>query len=58
MICEVEHQPLPHGTDTNLRLLVNALLTKDHNYRPSVFELVKIPSLRKEIIDFIEEHQL
>lgn len=58
MICEVEHTPLPHGTDTNLRLLVNALLTKDHNYRPSVFELVKIPSLRKEIIDFIEEHQL
>ena len=58
MIVESEYEPLPVDTDTNLRVIVQALLNKDHNYRPSVFDLVKFPALRKEIIDFIEEHQL
>ena len=44
MIIDVEYEPLPADTDTNLRLLVHTLLNKDHNYRPSVFDLAKFPA--------------
>ena len=50
------YDPLPKDTDTNLAFLVGALLNKDFNNRPSIFEFGKIPSVKKAILQFVKEH--
>jgi serine/threonine protein kinase len=51
-------EPLPQSTDANLKMLVTLLLNKDHNKRPNIFEISKIPCIRKQIIKFVEEYNL
>jgi hypothetical protein len=35
---------------------VAALLNKDYNKRPNIFDVAKIPAVKKHIIKFVEEH--
>ena len=32
------------------------LLNKDYNKRPDIFEVAKIPCIKKEILKFVEKH--
>jgi hypothetical protein len=41
--------------DTNLKMLVAALLNKDYSKRPNIFDVAKIPCIRKHIIQFVEK---
>lgn len=45
--------PLPAGTNTDLQLLVKAMLNKDKTKRPSIFDIAKIPCVKKRIEQFI-----
>ena len=48
--------PLPEGTSSNLQLLVNALLNKDKDKRPSIFDIAQFPSISRKIEEFIKVH--
>lgn len=50
--------PLPQDTDSNLKMLIAALMNKDYNNRPNIFEVAKMPCVRKQIIKFVEENNL
>ena len=39
-----------------MRLLISATLNKDKESRPDIFTLVRLPSIKKRIIEFIEEY--
>ena len=49
MIVNQQSQPLPEGTSGNLQLLVQAVLNKDKDKRPSIFEIAKIPCVNRNI---------
>ena len=51
-----EFAPLPSDTDPVMRMLVGALLNKDPNKRPSVWEFAKIPEIKNRINKFVELH--
>lgn len=55
MIVNQQSQPLPEGTSGNLQLLVQAVLNKDKDKRPSIFEIAKIPCVNRKIEQFIQE---
>ena len=48
-IVKCAYDSLPEDTDPNLKMLVVALLNKDYNKRPSIFEVANIPCVKKEI---------
>lgn len=48
--------PLPQDVDSDLKMLCGAMLNKDHNKRPNLFEVSKIPCVRKSILKFVEEN--
>ena len=50
--------PLPSSVDSSLKLLVTSLLNKDYNKRPSIFEVAKMPAVKKHIIKFVDEFNL
>ncbi len=50
--------PLPQSVDSSLKLLVTSLLNKDYNKRPSIFEVAKMPAVKKQIIKFVDEYNL
>ena len=56
-IIRCDYDPVPAETEPNLKLLVNRLLKKDHNKRPSIFDVANIPCMRKELLRFIEEQE-
>jgi hypothetical protein len=37
---------------------VSSLLNKDYNKRPNIFDISKIPCIKKHIIKFIDEYNL
>lgn len=37
-------------------MLIAALLNKDYNKRPSIFEVAKIPCVKKQIFKFVDEN--
>ena len=51
-------EPLPQSVDSSLKLLVSSLLNKDYNKRPNIFEISKIPCIKRHIIKFIDEYNL
>lgn len=51
-------EPLPQSVDSSLKMLVAALLNKDYNKRPNIFEVAQIPCIRKHIIKFVDENNL
>ena len=55
-ITSCAYEPLSVDVDPNLKMLVVALLNKDFNKRPTIIEIAKVPCVRKEILDFIEEN--
>jgi len=48
--------PLPDGTSSDVQLVINALLNKEKDKRPSIFDVAKIPCVNKKIEQFIKEH--
>jgi serine/threonine protein kinase len=48
--------PLPDGTGSDLQLVVKAVLNKDKDKRPTIFDVAKIPCINRKIEQFIEEH--
>ena len=52
------YEPLPDDTDTDLVLLVRALLNKDHLKRPSIYDVASIPVVRNGLIAFIQEQEI
>lgn len=55
-VVEEPFEPLPPNTDINLQILVDALLNKDYNKRPNIYDVAKIPCMTKYIIKFVEDH--
>lgn len=51
-------EPLPQSVDSSLKMLVAALLNKDYNKRPNIFEVAQIPCIKKHIIKFVDENSL
>jgi len=47
---------LPDGTSADLQLLVKALLNKDKDKRPNIFDVAKIPCVHRAIEQFIQQH--
>jgi NIMA (never in mitosis gene a)-related kinase 1/4/5 len=45
--------PLPNDTGADIQLMVKALLNKDKDKRPSIFDVAKIPCIHKKIEQFI-----
>lgn len=45
--------PLPAGTSADLQLLIKAVLNKDKDKRPSIFDIAKIPCINRKIEEFI-----
>lgn len=56
MIINKPLDPLPEGTCGDIQLLIKAVLNKDKDLRPSIFDIAKIPCVNKKIEQFIEEH--
>ena len=50
--------PLPSTVDSSLKLLVTSLLNKDYNKRPSIFDVAKMPAVKKQIIKFVDQFNL
>jgi len=50
------YEPLPAEIDSDLKMLVAALLNKDHRKRPNVFDLANIPCIRSRIQQFVEKY--
>lgn len=48
--------PLPNDTSADLQLLVKAVLNKNKDKRPSIFDVAKIPCINKKIEQFIQDH--
>ena len=48
--------PLPEDTSAELQPLVSALLIKDKDSRPSIFDVAKMPCIITKIEQFIQEH--
>lgn len=38
--------------------MVTSLLNKDYNKRPSIFEVAKMPAVKKHIIKFVDQYNL
>lgn len=51
-----EFASLPGDTDPVIRMLISALLHKDPNKRPSVWEFSRIPEIKNRINAFVEKH--
>lgn len=47
---------LPEGTNSDIQLVVKALLNKDKDKRPTIFAVAKIPCIKAKIEEFIKEH--
>lgn len=48
--------PLPAGTSQDLQLVIKAILNKEKDRRPTIFDLAKIPCISKKIIEFIQKY--
>ena len=44
--------------DSDLKMLVVALLNKDYNKRPSIFQVANFPAVKNQILAFIEENNI
>lgn len=49
-------EPLPQDTNSDLQMLVVAILNKDYLKRPTIFEVAAIPCVKNEILNFINTH--
>lgn len=45
-IISCDFEPVPNDTDANLKILVSALLNKNHERRPDIFEVANIACVR------------
>ena len=51
-------EPLAQNVDSSLKMLVAAILNKDYNKRPTIFDVAQIPCVKKHIIKFVDDHNL
>ena len=57
MIIHQPLDPIPQDTDTDIRMLVLAMLDKDPVKRPSIWDLANIPCIFNRINSLVEEKQ-
>ena len=51
-------EPLSNDVDSDLKMLVVALLNKDYNKRPSIFQVANFPAVKSQILAFIDENNI
>ena len=51
-------EPLSDDVDSDLKMLVVALLNKDYNKRPSIFQVANFPAVKNQILAFIDENNI
>ena len=51
-------EPLSNDVDSDLKMLVVALLNKDYNKRPSIFQVANFPAVKQQILAFIDENNI
>ena len=51
-------EPLSDDVDSDLKMLVVALLNKDYNKRPSIFQVANFPAVKHQILAFIDENNI
>jgi serine/threonine protein kinase len=52
------HEPIPHKLYSNeLKDIINRLLTKDPEQRPSIQELTEVPVIRNALEDLLKEFE-
>ena len=56
MIINKEPDPLPEDTDEDIKLLVELMLQKDPNHRPSIWNLAEMQIIKTNIIKFAEKY--
>lgn len=56
MIINRDYEKLPEHVDSEIRNLIEKMLSKDPNRRPNIWELEKIPAIEEKIKLFYSEH--
>ena len=56
MITNKPLEQLPPGTDSDLQVLIRAVLNKDKDQRPNIFQLANLGFIKSKIHEFIEIH--
>ena len=56
LIINKPYTALPADTDKDIASLIDRMLQKDPNKRPSIWELAKIPCIEDKIKFFYREH--
>lgn len=56
MIINRPLEPLPPGTSSDLQVLIRAVLNKDKESRPNIFQLANLGFIKEKIMEFIENH--
>lgn len=49
---------MSNDVDSDLKMLVVALLNKDYNKRPSIFQVANFPAVKHQILAFIDENNI
>ena len=57
-ITESTFEPLSNDVDADLKMLVAALLNKDYDKRPSIYQVANFPAVKQQILAFIEENNI
>ena len=57
-ITKSSFEPLSNDVDSDLKMLVVALLNKDYNKRPSIFQVANFPAVKQQILAFIDENNI
>lgn len=57
-ITKSQFDPLSNDVDSDLRMLVVALLNKDYNKRPSISQVANFPAVKNQILAFIDENNI
>ena len=57
-ITKSTYDPLTNDVDSDLKMLVVALLNKDYNKRPSIYQVANFPAVKQHILAFIDENNI
>jgi NIMA (never in mitosis gene a)-related kinase len=50
-----EAEPVPEGTNTDVKMLISKMLCKDQQNRPYAWQIAAIPCIRKAMKEFVEK---
>ena len=58
MITKSAFKPLSNDVDSDLKIIVAAILNKDPDKRPSILQVAKFPAVKYQILAFIDENNI